>query len=102
MTGAIKGARQTCLKAAPAAPRVCLALLLANSAWAQRESDAQNPRQSTLEALAIVSARLDYYGDNITEMRRFLYLEPNGHPAATDARSAQDQIYQWEGLLAAQ
>jgi tetratricopeptide (TPR) repeat protein len=48
--------------------------------------------------LALVSARLEYYADAITAMRRYLYLAPN----AENARPAQDMIYQWEGLLAAQ
>lgn len=48
--------------------------------------------------LALVSARLEYYTDAITAMRRYLYLEPN----APDARAAQDMIYQWEGQLEAQ
>jgi hypothetical protein len=52
--------------------------------------------------LALVSARLEYYADAITAMRRFLYLEPNGHPAAADARAAQDRIYEWEALLVTQ
>lgn len=48
--------------------------------------------------LALLLARLDFYADAITSMRRFLYLAPND----PEARAAQDMIYQWEGLLAAQ
>jgi tetratricopeptide (TPR) repeat protein len=49
--------------------------------------------------LALVQERLGRYGEAITSMRRFLYLEPSGLPAAADARAAQDQIYRWEAML---
>jgi tetratricopeptide (TPR) repeat protein len=45
---------------------------------------------------ALVAGQLERYGLAITEMRRYLYLEPN----APDARAAQDQIYRWEVLMA--
>jgi tetratricopeptide (TPR) repeat protein len=48
--------------------------------------------------LALVAARLERYPLAIAAMRRFLHLEPSGHPAAADARSAQDRIYEWEAL----
>jgi len=44
---------------------------------------------------ALVAAELHNYTLAITEMRRYLYLQPN----ASDARTAQDQIYRWEALL---
>lgn len=47
---------------------------------------------------ALVAGRLEFYADAITSMRRFLYLTPND----PEARVAQDQIYEWEALLAAQ
>lgn len=42
--------------------------------------------------LALVYGSLKLYPEAITEMRRYLFLDPN----ATDARAAQDQIYGWE------
>ena len=44
---------------------------------------------------ALIAAELHNYTLAITEMRRYLYLQPN----ASDARAAQDQIYRWEALL---
>lgn len=41
---------------------------------------------------ALVLAEVGRYGEAISEMRRYLELEPEG----PDARLAQDRIYQWE------
>jgi tetratricopeptide (TPR) repeat protein len=48
--------------------------------------------------LALIVGDLGDFTEAITEMRRYLYLEPN----AADARAAQDQIYKWEALLSTQ
>jgi len=45
--------------------------------------------------MALLSAQLQRYRVAITYMRQYLLLEPE----ATDARSAQDKIYEWEFLL---
>lgn len=45
--------------------------------------------------LALVYGSLELYPEAITEMRRYLYLDPN----AADARGAKDQVYGWEALL---
>lgn len=42
--------------------------------------------------LALINGDLELYADAITEMKRYLYLAPN----ASDARAAQDKIYEWE------
>lgn len=45
--------------------------------------------------LALLYGDLEFYADAINEMRRYLYLVPN----ASDARAAQDKIYDWERRL---
>jgi hypothetical protein len=46
--------------------------------------------------LAVVLASLELYPEAIAAARKYLYLDPDGK----DSRSAKDQIYQWEALLA--
>jgi formylglycine-generating enzyme required for sulfatase activity len=42
--------------------------------------------------LALLLGEAKKYRDAMREMKRYLQLEPQG----TDARAAQDKIYQWE------
>lgn len=42
--------------------------------------------------LALFYGELEFFADAINEMKRYLYLVPN----ASDARAAQDKIYDWE------
>jgi len=42
--------------------------------------------------LALLYGELEFFVDAINEMKRYLYLAPN----ASDARAAQDKIYEWE------
>lgn len=42
--------------------------------------------------LALLYGDLEFYTDAINEMRRYLFLVPT----ASDARAAQDKIYEWE------
>lgn len=58
--------------------------LLTDAAWSQGHYN-----------LALVYGSLELYPEAITEMRRYLYLDPE----AADARAAKDQIYGWEALL---
>ncbi len=44
---------------------------------------------------ALILGELSRYSDAIKEMKRYLTLVPD----ATNARAAQDKIYQWEGEL---
>lgn len=70
----------------------------------KRFTDAANFYQAAMKAVpwwpegrfnrALVLAELKRYREAVTEMRRFLSLEP--HHA--QARAAQDQIYKWESL----
>jgi tetratricopeptide (TPR) repeat protein len=45
--------------------------------------------------LALLSAQVNNFSAAINYMKRYLLLEP----AATDARSAQDKIYEWEAMI---
>lgn len=47
--------------------------------------------------LALLNAELKNYEESVRMMKRYLALEPD----APDARAAQDQVYRWEGMLAA-
>jgi len=60
--------------------------LATDAAWAQGHYN-----------LALVYGSLELYPEAITEMRRYLYLDPS----AADARAAKDQVYGWEALLPA-
>lgn len=46
--------------------------------------------------IALLSAQVGNYGAAITYMKWYLMLEPE----ASDARGAQDKIYEWEAMLA--
>jgi tetratricopeptide (TPR) repeat protein len=45
--------------------------------------------------LALLSAQINNFGGAINFMKKYLLLEPE----ATDARSAQDKIYEWEAQI---
>ena len=45
--------------------------------------------------IALLSAQLHKYDEAISSMKKYLLLEPN----ASDARGAQDKIYEWEIML---
>jgi tetratricopeptide (TPR) repeat protein len=45
--------------------------------------------------LALLSAQINNFSAAINYMKRYLLLEPT----ATDARSAQDKIYEWEAMM---
>ncbi|GAN00069.1 hypothetical protein U91I_03733 [alpha proteobacterium U9-1i] len=74
----------------------------------ERHFDAALAYAETLEAspdwalghynLSLVLAHLEMWPEAISEMRRYLIVEPN----APDARAAQDQIYRWETLAEGQ
>ncbi len=45
--------------------------------------------------LALLEAQINNFGAAITNMKKYLLLEPE----ASDARSAQDKIYEWEAMI---
>jgi tetratricopeptide (TPR) repeat protein len=45
--------------------------------------------------LALLQAQINNFGAAISYMKKYLLLEPE----ATDARSAQDKIYEWEAMI---
>jgi tetratricopeptide (TPR) repeat protein len=45
--------------------------------------------------LALLSAQINNFDAAICNMKKYLLLEPEG----SDARSAQDKIYEWEGQI---